>query len=80
MIRVTGLDHFVLRVFVMKLAAGVILGLRVISAARSAAAAEINWADVEKQATEFLSAYIQIDTSNPPGNETAAAQFLAYIF
>lgn len=40
-------------------------------------AADIDWADVEKQATDILSAYIQIDTTNPPGNESAAAQFLA---
>ncbi|MFI5367062.1 MAG: M20/M25/M40 family metallo-hydrolase [Candidatus Binatia bacterium] len=43
----------------------------------AAAAADINWAEVEKQATEFLSTYVQINTTNPPGNETAAAQFLA---
>jgi acetylornithine deacetylase/succinyl-diaminopimelate desuccinylase-like protein len=42
-----------------------------------AGAAPINWSDVERQATEFLSTYIRIDTTNPPGNETAAAQFLA---
>ena len=43
----------------------------------AAAAADIDWTDVEKQATDFLSAYIQINTTNPPGNETGAAQFLA---
>ncbi len=42
----------------------------------SAGATDIDWADVERQATDFLSAYIQIDTTNPPGNESAAAQFL----
>jgi acetylornithine deacetylase/succinyl-diaminopimelate desuccinylase-like protein len=40
-------------------------------------AAEIDWTAVERQATEFLSAYVQIDTTNPPGNEITAAQFLA---
>jgi len=40
-------------------------------------AADIDWGDVERQATEFLSTYIQIDTTNPPGNEMAAARFLA---
>ncbi|MGD0947458.1 MAG: M20/M25/M40 family metallo-hydrolase [Candidatus Binatia bacterium] len=45
--------------------------------ARAATAADINWADVEKEAADFLRAYIQIDTSNPPGNEIAAARFLA---
>jgi acetylornithine deacetylase/succinyl-diaminopimelate desuccinylase-like protein len=55
------------------LAAGLLL-------AHGAAAADFNWAEVEEQATEFLSRYIQIDTSNPPGNETAAARFLAARF
>ncbi|HUP49192.1 MAG TPA: M20/M25/M40 family metallo-hydrolase [Thermoanaerobaculia bacterium] len=31
---------------------------------------------VEKEAEDLLVAYIQIDTSNPPGNETAGAKFL----
>ena len=43
-------------------------------------AADIDWADVERQATDFLSAYIQIDTTNPPGNESAAVHFLAARF
>jgi acetylornithine deacetylase/succinyl-diaminopimelate desuccinylase-like protein len=51
-----------------------------LGAQASGLAADIDWADVEKQATEFLSAYVQIDTTNPPGNETAAAQFLAERF
>ena len=46
----------------------------------SARAAEIKWDDVEKQATQFLSAYIKINTTNPPGNEIAAARFLAERF
>jgi acetylornithine deacetylase/succinyl-diaminopimelate desuccinylase-like protein len=45
-----------------------------------AIASDIDWADVERQATAFLSTYIQIDTTNPPGNESAAAQFLAARF
>ena len=45
--------------------------------AAGARAADIDWADVERQATDFLSAYVQINTTNPPGNEAAAAQFLA---
>ena len=39
----------------------------------------IDWAAVEKEAVELLSAYLQIDTTNPPGNETAGAQFLQTI-
>ncbi|MGE0827075.1 MAG: M20/M25/M40 family metallo-hydrolase [Candidatus Binatia bacterium] len=34
-----------------------------------------NWEAVEKEAGEILSRYIQIDTTNPPGNEVAAATF-----
>lgn len=33
--------------------------------------------DVEEEATTFLSDLIRINTTNPPGNETAAAKFLA---
>ena len=36
----------------------------------------IDWAAVEKEAVELLSAYLQINTTNPPGNETAGALFL----
>ncbi|MBI3304125.1 MAG: M20/M25/M40 family metallo-hydrolase [Deltaproteobacteria bacterium] len=37
--------------------------------------AEPDWASVEKEAGELLSRSIQIDTTNPPGNEIAAANF-----
>ncbi len=33
--------------------------------------------EIEKEATSLLSRLIQINTTNPPGNETAAARFLA---
>ena len=36
----------------------------------------INWEDIKQQATGYLSQYLQIDTTNPPGNETKGAQFL----
>lgn len=42
-----------------------------------ARAADIDWVAVEREATHLLSAYLQVDTSNPPGNEGAAAHFLA---
>lgn len=42
-----------------------------------AAADEIDWNQVEREATRLLTSYIQIDTSNPPGNEAEAARFLA---
>jgi acetylornithine deacetylase/succinyl-diaminopimelate desuccinylase-like protein len=44
-------------------------------AAHTAWSAELDWAVVEKEAGELLGQYIQVDTTNPPGNETAAAMF-----
>ena len=38
---------------------------------------EINWDDVAGEAVDLLQRYIRIDTSNPPGNEELAADFLA---
>ena len=38
---------------------------------------EIDWDDVAAEAVETLRRYIRIDTSNPPGNEELAADFLA---
>src|SRR5260370_41558850 len=36
----------------------------------------INWDKVTQEATDLLSKYIQINTTNPPGNEIAAARML----
>ncbi|MGD0766485.1 MAG: M20/M25/M40 family metallo-hydrolase, partial [Dehalococcoidia bacterium] len=43
------------------------------------AATGIDWDDVTREATDLLCRYIAIDTSNPPGNERAAAEFLAAV-
>jgi acetylornithine deacetylase/succinyl-diaminopimelate desuccinylase-like protein len=40
----------------------------------------INWQDVEEKATTYLSQYLQINTTNPPGNEIKGARFLKDIF
>jgi acetylornithine deacetylase/succinyl-diaminopimelate desuccinylase-like protein len=40
----------------------------------------LEWANIEQEAASFLSRYIQIDTTNPPGNEIKAAEFLKSIF
>jgi acetylornithine deacetylase/succinyl-diaminopimelate desuccinylase-like protein len=86
MIEVIGLDHFVLRVrgLIMRWRAGRFwygaIALLFLSTAARATATDINWAEVEHQATEWLRAYIRIDTTNPPGHETAAARFLAEHF
>lgn len=48
-----------------------------LAAARTASAAQhqINWENIEKEAQRLLQAVVRIDTTNPPGNETEAAQF-----
>lgn len=40
---------------------------------------EIEWAAIETEAANLLSRYLQFDTTNPPGNEIAAIEFLAEI-
>ncbi len=40
----------------------------------------IAWQDYEDQAVRLLQEYIRIDTSNPPGNELAAAEFFHRLF
>ncbi|MGD8566219.1 MAG: M20/M25/M40 family metallo-hydrolase [Candidatus Bathyarchaeota archaeon] len=35
--------------------------------------------DIEKEVTELLSKLISLDTTNPPGNETVAAEYLARV-
>ena len=37
----------------------------------------INWDDVAAEAEQLLQRYIRVDTTNPPGNEERAADFLA---
>ncbi len=44
-----------------------------------AATSPIEWDRVAEEAATLLSRYIQIDTTNPPGRETAAANFLAEV-
>lgn len=41
--------------------------------------AAIDWDDVTREATDFLSRYITVKTANPPGNELAGAEFLAQV-
>jgi acetylornithine deacetylase/succinyl-diaminopimelate desuccinylase-like protein len=39
----------------------------------------IDWDGITEEVTDILSRYIRIDTSNPPGNESAAVDFFADI-
>lgn len=44
------------------------------------ASAQIDLGALQDEAVEWLQEYIQINTINPPGNETAGAEFFARIF
>lgn len=57
-----------------------VAALFLVGLVHSARADAVNWDDLEKEATQFLSDYIKIDTTNPPGNEINAARFLAERF
>ena len=60
------------------LLAALILALATVdSAAQPVASNGVDWASIEAQAIKTLQAYIRINTSNPPGNEGKAADFLA---
>jgi acetylornithine deacetylase/succinyl-diaminopimelate desuccinylase-like protein len=37
---------------------------------------DINWDDIGEEAARMLTRYIRVDTTNPPGNEAVAADFL----
>ena len=39
-----------------------------------------NWNATREQVTRYLQDLVRIDTSNPPGNETKAAEYLATVF
>ena len=45
----------------------------------SNSAIAIDWAAVETESAQLLSRYLQFDTTNPPGNERAAVEFLAEV-
>jgi acetylornithine deacetylase/succinyl-diaminopimelate desuccinylase-like protein len=40
----------------------------------------LDWPSLEDEAVQVLTRYLQLDTSNPPGNERAAAEFFADLF
>jgi acetylornithine deacetylase/succinyl-diaminopimelate desuccinylase-like protein len=50
------------------------------SAGNAAARAEsLDWPELQREAVDLLRAYLQIDTTNPPGDEIRAARFFAAI-
>jgi acetylornithine deacetylase/succinyl-diaminopimelate desuccinylase-like protein len=53
-----------------------LLALSLLAGTASAQQAELDWAALETEASQLLADYLRIDTSNPPGNELAAARWL----
>src|SRR5262245_11259338 len=46
----------------------------------TARAAALDWPALEDEAVRMLSRYVQLDTTNPPGNERRAADFFQKLF
>jgi acetylornithine deacetylase/succinyl-diaminopimelate desuccinylase-like protein len=53
---------------------------RVAAAAQAAAAPKIDWAKVDREAIDKFTAYLRVNTSDPPGNEVRAVAFFKKIF
>lgn len=66
----------------MKTCKSVLLGLALATAAGTAAAQgkDFDWPALEEEAVTLLSHYLQVDTTNPPGNETRGAEFFKALF
>jgi len=58
-----------------------LLAIGMIAAGASSARAEnLDWPALEDEAVRLLSRYLQLDTSNPPGNERLGADFFHALF
>lgn len=58
---------------------GLLVGILTLLPIYASAQSQINWDAVQKEALELFVQYLKIDTTNPPGNETRAANFFAEI-
>ncbi len=38
---------------------------------------QIDWQKIQSEAVEHLRALVRVDTTNPPGNERTAAEYIA---
>jgi acetylornithine deacetylase/succinyl-diaminopimelate desuccinylase-like protein len=57
-----------------------IAAIAVLAGIASAQTASINWKSQEAEILRHYSALVQIDSSNPPGNETAVVNYLKKVF
>jgi acetylornithine deacetylase/succinyl-diaminopimelate desuccinylase-like protein len=58
----------------------ILLALFVVPGQSARAQSALDWDTLGREGTEYLSRLLQFDTTNPPGNELAAAQYLKSIF
>src|SRR4030095_6276051 len=74
------MDHSYLRIFIGQIS----LALFVITVTTVPVCAQnghpIDWNKYQDMAVKLMQQYLQINTSNPPGNEVAAAKFFKTIF
>lgn len=54
-----------------------LVGITVLASSSTQAQSSVNWDSLQKEAVELFVQYLKIDTTNPPGNETRAANFFA---
>ncbi|MBL8188153.1 MAG: M20/M25/M40 family metallo-hydrolase [Acidobacteria bacterium] len=54
-----------------------LVAITVLASSSTQAQSSINWDSLQKEAVELFVQYLKIDTTNPPGNETRAANFFA---
>ena len=58
----------------------IVIALFAAPSANSQPTPSIDWSRYEEMAVKLMQQYLQVNTSNPPGNEIAAAKFLKAIF
>ena len=65
----------------MKMISGVVLGVLAATAtiAAQVAGAAIDWPAVERETLEHFQTVVRFDTSDPPGNERPAAEYLKQV-
>src|SRR2546421_2453014 len=74
------LEHTMKRFLLIACALCLICSASPVSAQPPIMPAAINWSPYQDMAVDLMRQYLRINTSNPPGNEIAAARFLKQIF
>ena len=58
----------------------ILLTLAAAELASAQSSPQPKWPDIERETLEHFQAILRLDTRNPPGNETRAAQYLKSVF